>query len=118
MSEAAKDTHPRSYVCEHGSLARSCEVCELQGEVKRLTWELDYLTNAGVIECAARNKAVSEYMDHWEGRTLKAEAEVARLTALLATALDGADEYWLTCPEGAEWQAAVRAALAQQEPTP
>ena len=24
--------------CEHGSLARSCEVCELQAEVKRLQY--------------------------------------------------------------------------------
>jgi hypothetical protein len=41
--------------------------------------ERDYMTNAGVIECAVRNKAVSEYMDHWEGRTLKAESELAAL---------------------------------------
>ena len=35
----------------------------------------------GIIEIAVRNPNVSSYMDHWEGRTLKAEAEVASLTA-------------------------------------
>lgn len=33
----------------------------------------------GIIEVAVRNVNVSSYMDHWEGRALKAEAELARL---------------------------------------
>jgi hypothetical protein len=53
----------------------------LAREVRRLQGEVDYLTNAGVIECAIRNKSVSDYMDHWEGRTLKAEAALATAEA-------------------------------------
>lgn len=36
----------------------------------------------GIIEIAVRNQSVSDYMEHWEGRALKAEAEVERLKAL------------------------------------
>lgn len=33
----------------------------------------------GVIEIAIRNPSVAEYVEHWEGRTEKAEAECERL---------------------------------------
>jgi hypothetical protein len=33
----------------------------------------------GIIEIAVRNPNVSEYMNHWEGRATKAEAEIAAL---------------------------------------
>lgn len=38
--------------------------------------EVDVLHNCGIIEIAVRNKSgsVSDYMTHWEGRALKAEA--------------------------------------------
>ena len=53
----------------------------LLARVRELQRDVDYLTNAGVIECAIRNKSVSDYMDHWEGRTLKAEAALATAEA-------------------------------------
>lgn len=43
-------------------------------EIRRLQRELDHFTKSGIIEVAVRNPSVSEYMDHWEGRALKAEA--------------------------------------------
>jgi len=49
----------------------------LLARVRELQRDVDYLTNAGVIDCVIRNQSVSDYisMEHWEGRTLKAEAE-------------------------------------------
>lgn len=41
--------------------------------------ELSTLTRCGIVELAARNPNVMEYMKHWEGRVEKAEAEVDRL---------------------------------------
>ena len=38
----------------------------------------------GVIEIAVRNPNVSSYVDHWEGRTLKAESELTALRTRLA----------------------------------
>lgn len=35
----------------------------------------------GIVEIAVRNVNVKSYMDHWEGRALKAEAEIARRDA-------------------------------------
>lgn len=48
-------------------------------EAERLQREVEYLTNAGVIECAVRNRSISEYMNHWEDRTLKAESQLTAL---------------------------------------
>jgi hypothetical protein len=49
-------------------------IAELEAEIHNWkTW--------GVIEVAIRNPSVSEWMKHWEGRCLKAEQEVARLSA-------------------------------------
>lgn len=52
-------------------------------EVARLKADSEILRHANTIEIAVRNESgsVSEYMNHWEGRTLKAEAEVERLRA-------------------------------------
>jgi chromosome segregation ATPase len=36
----------------------------------------DTLTSAGIVEIAARNPSVMEYMRHWEARAEKAEAEL------------------------------------------
>jgi hypothetical protein len=54
------------------------------------TAERDALLNCGIVEIAARNPRVMEYVEHWEGRAKKAEAErdalrerVARLEAAL-----------------------------------
>ncbi len=54
---------------------------------RQLEREIEILTNAGVIECAVRNKAVAEYMRHWEGRTLTAEGQLVVAKNLLSGAL-------------------------------
>jgi uncharacterized protein (DUF2336 family) len=41
--------------------------------------ELEMLKTAGIIEVSIRNPSVADYMQHWEGRAEKAEAELARL---------------------------------------
>jgi Asp-tRNA(Asn)/Glu-tRNA(Gln) amidotransferase B subunit len=52
--------------------------------ITRLTAEVERLKTSGIAEVAAHNPSVMDYMRHWEGRTLKAEAEVERLRAALA----------------------------------
>jgi hypothetical protein len=39
--------------------------------------ELEMLKTAGIIEVSIRNPSVADYMQHWEGRAEKAEAELA-----------------------------------------
>lgn len=51
-------------------------------ELEELRRELHLMKTAGIIEVAVRNPSVSEYMEHWEGRALKAES--------LATPVPGA----------------------------
>jgi hypothetical protein len=43
----------------------------------------DTLTSAGIVEIAARNPSVMEYMRHWEARAEKAEAERDGLSGTL-----------------------------------
>jgi len=50
-------------------------------EVDRLREELDLMKTAGIIEVAVRNPNISDYIEHWEGRAEKAEAELALLRA-------------------------------------
>lgn len=50
-----------------------------QIEIARLTAELEHFTKSGIVEIAVRNPAVSEYMEHWEGRALKAEKALSAL---------------------------------------
>lgn len=52
-------------------------------EIERLERELQHFTSSGIVEIAVRNPSVSEYMEHWEGRTLRAEADRDRLRAAL-----------------------------------
>lgn len=52
----------------------------VQSRIVALEAEVAQWKTWGIIEVAIRNPSVSEYMRHWEGRTEKAEAEVARLT--------------------------------------
>jgi chromosome segregation ATPase len=66
-------------------------------EIERLSSELDHFKNSGIIEVAVRNASVSEYMRHWEGRALSAEAELERLRAQLA-ARDRDAERWRKLP--------------------
>jgi len=43
--------------------------------------ELHLMKTAGIIEVAARNPNVAEYVKHWEGRALKAESAIAAARA-------------------------------------
>ncbi len=43
--------------------------------------ELELMKTAGVIEVSVRNPNVAEYVKHWEGRALAAEAKVAESSA-------------------------------------
>jgi hypothetical protein len=49
-------------------------------QIRALRDEVAQWRTWGVIEIAVRNPNVSSYMEHWEGRALKAEAELARLS--------------------------------------
>jgi hypothetical protein len=66
---------PDGYEFEDGDLCFSCKdklIDDLRREIEQWkTW--------GIIEIAVRNPNVMEYMRHWEGRALKAEAKVSIL---------------------------------------
>jgi hypothetical protein len=53
-------------------------------EVDRLRQEITDLMNSGIVEVAARNPNVLEYMRHWEGRAETAEAALAASAARIA----------------------------------
>lgn len=60
----------------------NCWCCQAWVEIDRieaLEAELHALTCGGTCEVAARNPNVMSYMEHWEGRAEKAEAENQRL---------------------------------------
>jgi hypothetical protein len=59
-----------------------------------LARENDTLTHGGIIEVAVRNQSVSDYMTHWEGRALKAEAEVVSLARERDEARQAAQQHW------------------------
>ena len=52
---------------------------ELVALVERLSDEQERWKTWGIIEIAVRNPNVSSYVEHWESRTLKAEAQVREL---------------------------------------
>lgn len=57
--------------------AKDAEIAQLHSENEQWkTW--------GIIEIAVRNPNVSSYMEHWEGRATKAEAENAALREKVA----------------------------------
>ena len=51
--------------------------------IEQLVAELDLMKTAGIIEIASRNNRVTEYMFHWEGRALDAEAKLAKAVEAL-----------------------------------
>lgn len=59
----------------------SAEVERLRVELEQARAELHTMKTAGIIEVASRNNRVTEYMFHWEGRALDAEARADRLQA-------------------------------------
>ena len=58
------------------------ELATLRGRVEALSDPLDWRI-CGIIELAVRNPNVKSYMEHWEARAEKAEAENARLREAL-----------------------------------
>ena len=50
------------------------------------------LRSWGIIELAVRNPNVASHIEHWEGRALKAEAELSRLQGVIATMGEALDE--------------------------
>lgn len=69
-------------LCEEAKKLKA-ELENRRQQVARLTADADILHNCAIIEIAVANKSgsVSDYMNHWEGRALKAEREVERLRA-------------------------------------
>lgn len=57
--------------------------------IEELVAELDLMKTAGIIEIASRNNRVTEYMFHWEGRALDAEAKLAKAVEALKLASSG-----------------------------
>lgn len=72
--------------CEMKPTAEACEPLFRAEALGRLQSDSDILRRSNIIEIAVANDtgSVSEYMDHWEGRALKAEAETETLRAELA----------------------------------
>ena len=95
-------------------------------ELERLRREVADFKSWGVIEVAVRNPNVRSYMDHWEGRTEKAEARISALEAErdeLKMERDGlaiSEHNWLMRAESAlsricELEAALRLSEARVE---
>jgi len=59
--------------------------------------DLHLMKTAGIVEVAVRNPSVAEYMEHWEGRAIKAEAE--RGVAAAAALQMAAEAYRKTLPQ-------------------
>lgn len=55
------------------------EVETLKAEIDRLKGKIEDWKSWGIVEIAVRNPRVAEYMNHWEGRALKAEEELSKL---------------------------------------
>ena len=53
----------------------------IRGVLRATLEKVDILERRGIIEIAVANKSgsISDYMRHWEGRALRAEAEIAAL---------------------------------------
>lgn len=60
-------------------MVEPCANAEPISRLEELERENANFRTWGIIEVAVRNPSVSEYMEHWEGRATKAEAEIASL---------------------------------------
>lgn len=58
-------------------------LCDMALRLAAAERELEHFRTSGIVEIAVRNVNVRSYIDHWEGRTEKAEARVAALEAAL-----------------------------------
>lgn len=85
-------------------LAAERQEGRLEGRVKeRIEW-----SGWGIIEIAVHNGSVSDYMKHWEGRTEKAESELASLQRRVTYLQDSLEQT-------EEWQATAEATLAERD---
>lgn len=57
------------------------EITHMKAERDQLAAEVERLTKYSISEVAVSNPNVMDYMKHWEGRALKAEAIIANLAA-------------------------------------
>jgi len=75
--------------------------------IEELEAENHLLKTSGIIEVAAHNNRVTEYMFHWEGRALDAEAKLAQqddlvqaaVAAALREAADAVEDYCSDAPD-------------------
>jgi hypothetical protein len=83
-----------------------------EGHLEELDW-----TTCGIIELAVRNPNVSSYMDHWEGRALKAEALSEGHHALIEKwRVDAArheSDHWCNTDDAPIWKAIHREVALQ-----
>jgi len=64
------------------------ENAKLEAQLLASQAECEQWKTWGIVEIAVRNPNVASYIEHWEGRALKAEAQVAQLTRPVS------DEEW------------------------
>jgi hypothetical protein len=70
-----------------------------------------------IVEIAVRNPSVAEYMEHWEGRAIKAEATVERLSAPVSDEEIPEHQWceWLHRDKGVPWRMGPSASSAHPE---
>jgi hypothetical protein len=80
----------------------ACANAEPLSRLEQLERENADFRTWGIIEVAVRNPNVAEYMQHWEGRALRAEAALsdraaqAERMARLEEALRSVEQWWLS----------------------
>ncbi|MGV8955024.1 MAG: hypothetical protein ACOH2M_28260 [Cypionkella sp.] len=84
----------------------------LSAERHALGAELDMMKTAGIIEVAVRNPSVADFMQHWDGRTEKAERDAHAAT--ISEITRRRDEWKAKC-EGYE---VIRLALREKVGAP
>jgi len=85
LREHAEQAH------ECGSLGWRDTMNEAADTITVLQEEVERLRTSGIAEAAAHNPSVMDYVRHWEGRTLKAEAKDCAVRAAIIQA-GGNDE--------------------------
>lgn len=83
-------------VCDHGHLARTCELCEAKAEIERLRADVASLTAAH---------------DMWHSQWKDAQQEIERLRALLKYARIHTAQGWYADRTKEKWLADIDAAL-------
>jgi hypothetical protein len=110
-----------------GPVSVSGIVQDMEGTLTALRDQLAVYEAAGIVEIAARNPSVMEYVRHWEGRAERAEAQLAtaRADAVRETASVARQHiYYDSAGTGFQEEAfdnaitALRAQLATPAPSP